>query len=171
MRLPAVAAITIVALAMAAGPALGAIDGSVDPASARPGDWVELTTSSGTCCPTAYASIAAAGPTPLFVQRADPSSSGNACDTHVGDLTWTNGVGRARFQVPDVPPGSYWLLITVQGACWRFGDATGVLALTVLPAADRGPVPVLILLGIGAGLVAVVAGVIASRRRRPREIE
>ncbi len=167
-RLSTAVAIAIVALAATVGPALAAIVGSVDPSSGGPGEWVELTTSSGTGGPSAYAEIAQAGPTPVFLQLADPASTGNACTTRVGDLTWTSGVGRARFQVPEVKPGEYWLLITVQGACWRFGDATGVLVLTILPTGNGGPLSLPVLLAIGVALATVVAGVIVGLRRRSR---
>jgi hypothetical protein len=166
IRLKTALGIAIVAATLVASPVLAAITGSLNPPAARPGDWVELTTSSGSCCPDAYAQIAQAGPTPVFLQLADPSSPGNGCSTRVGDMTWTNDVGHARFQVPDVQPGEYWLRITVQGACWRFGDSSGVLALSVLPPADNGPISGLILLGVGAGLIAFVSGMVVVRRRQ-----
>jgi hypothetical protein len=159
------AAMALVAFVLTAGPAFAAIDGLLNPASGRAGDWVELTTDFGVR-PDAYASIAAAGPTPLWLQRADPNSLGNACDVRVGDLTWADGVGHARFQVPDVQPGLYWLLVTVQGGCWRFGAPTGSLTLTVLGAADAGPSPPLPIVGMGAVVVVVIAGLILGRRGR-----
>jgi hypothetical protein len=164
--LAAAAAMAVFVLALAAGSVFGAILGSLDPSSAHPGDWVELTTDPGTGGPDVYASIAEAGPDPLWLQRADPNRSGNECDLRVGDLTWASGVGHARFQVLDVQPGSYWLLATVQGACWRFGDQAGVLTFTVLPPVDSGPSPVLLTVAIGALIVVVVSGGILVRRRR-----
>jgi hypothetical protein len=165
-RFPAAATIAIVALVMTVGPALGAIDGSVDPSSARPGDWIELTTTTGACCPAAYASIAQAGPTPLFLQLADPSSAGNLCSNRVGALTWKDGVGQARFQVPAVQPGEYWFLVTVQGGCWRFGNGAGILTLTILAAGDPSSPSVPLVLAVGIGLAAVVGTVLIGLRRR-----
>jgi hypothetical protein len=155
----------LVAFVLTAGPAFAAIDGLLNPASGRAGDWEELTTDFGVR-PDAYASIAAAGPTPLWIQRADPNSPGNACDIRVGDLTWADGVGHARFKVPDVQPGSYWLLATVEGGCWRFGAATGILTLTVLAPVGAGPSPALLAVGIGAVVVVALTGVVLGRRTR-----
>lgn len=149
-----------------AAPALAAILGTLAPATARPGDWVELTTDAGLIDPNVYDSLAKAGPEPVFLQRADPASPGNSCDTPIGDMTWTGGVGTLRFQVPDVPPGPYWILATIEGACWRFGTRAGVLTLTVLPGGTKGPSPTLVgaVVAIAAG--AIVGALIIRRRRR-----
>jgi len=145
-QLVVAALLAIFALIATARLGFAAIEGSIDPPSAHSGDWVELTTAAAR--PDAYGSIAAAGPTPLWLARADLTNSELACDTRLGDLTWARGVGHARFQVPDVQPGTYWILATVQGGCWRFGSATGILTLTVLPVAG----------GVTPGLVAAVVG-------------
>jgi hypothetical protein len=161
-------AFALFVLTLTASPVLGAINGSVNPTSARPGDWVEVTTDA-IANPNAYALFAEAGPAPLFLQPADPNSPGNACDLRVGDLTWAGGVGRARFQVPTLQPGSYWVLMTVQGGCWRFGDATGILTLAVLPAlpatAPGLPLPP-VLVAIGALTAALAVALALIRRRR-----
>lgn len=168
-RLAAAVAMAVFLFALATGSAFGAILGSLDPSSAHPGDLVDLTTDTGTGGPDLYANLAEAGPDPLWLQRADPTSPGNACDLRVGDLTWADGVGHARFRVPDVQPGSYWVLATVQGACWRFGDQTDVLTLTVLAPVDSGPSPVLLAVAVGALVVlAVSGGILVRRRRSPR---
>lgn len=101
-------AAALLAVAVTAGPALGAILATLSPRSARPGDWVDLTTDPGIGGADVYATIASGGPDPLWLQLADPTSPGNACSIPVGQLTWTNGVGHAHVQVPDVAPGSYW---------------------------------------------------------------
>jgi len=103
----------------------------------------------------------------VFLQYADPASAGNSCDIHVGDMTWTGGVGRLRFAVPDVRPGTYWILADVQGVCWRFGDRVGaLLTLSVLPRAVTELSPALVAGVASAVAVMVVTGAILFRRRR-----
>jgi len=167
-RLPAaVATCVVVLLAIAAPPALAAILGRLSPSSAQAGEWVELTTDAGVGGQNVYADLAASGALPLFLQGADSASAGNACDTPIGDMTWTDGRGTLRFQVPAVPPGAYWVTASVQGACWRFGDRSGVLTLTVTPGGNAGvPLPL-----VGAGVAAAAAAASAAlqlRRRRAR---
>jgi hypothetical protein len=156
-------------LAAEAAPALAAILGSLAPPTARPGDWVELTTDTDGGDTNLYASIAAAGPLPVFLQRADPESAGNSCDTRIGAMTWAGGVGTRRFQVPDVPPGTYWILAAVQGSCWRFGDRAGVLTLTVLPGGDAGPSPALLAAMVASVAVVIVGGLMIRQRRGARD--
>jgi hypothetical protein len=164
----AAAAWSIFLLATGVAPVLAAVNGRLEPGSARPGEWVELTTVDGGD-PNVYAPIAAAGPLPVFLQRAATQSAGNGCDTPVGSMTWADGLGTLRFQVPPVDPGTYWILAAVQGGCWRFGDGAGVLTLTVLPSAGGG-VSLLILVGaIVGGAAMVVAAILLVRHSRPRE--
>jgi hypothetical protein len=157
------------ALALNAANALPAgalIWGAIAPGTARAGDWVQLSTDAGDLDPNVYASIAKTGPTPVFLQPADPGSAGNSCDTPVGVMTWAGGVGTLQFQVPSVPPGPYWILITSDGACTRFGTRAGdLLTLTVLAAGAPGPSPAL-LAAIAAMATAVAVGVLMIRRRR-----
>lgn len=138
-------------LAVAADPAIAAIQGTLTPATATPGDWVELTTDAGPIDPNVYQSMAAEGPLAAYLQRADPASPGNSCDTPIGTMSWAGGIGSLRFQVPDVPAGAYWVLVLTQGACERFGTGTELLTLTVRPHAATGPSP-----GIVGGAVAIV---------------
>ncbi len=114
--------------------------------------------------------LLATGVTPALAAilgRLSPSSAGNACDTPIGDMTWTDGRGTLRFQIPAVPPGAYWVTASVQGACWRFGDRSGVLTLTVMPGGNAGvPLPL-----VGAAVAAAAAAasaVLLLRRRRAR---
>lgn len=151
-------------LATGVAPVLAAVNGRLEPGSARPGEWVELTTVDGGD-PNVYAPIAAAGPLPVFLQRAS-QSAGNGCDTPVGAMTWADGLGTLRFQVPPVDPGTYWILAAVQGACWRFGDGAGVLTLTVLPSAGSS-VSLPLLGAIIGGAAMVVAAILLVRHSRP----
>ncbi len=153
-------------LVAGAAPVFAAIDASVAPAAARPGDWVELTTDSGVGGTEVYAAIAAGGPTPVYLQRADPSSTGNLCDTTIGAMTWASGVGTLRFQVPDVGPGPYWITASIQGACWRVGDlSNGVLVLTVLPGATPW-LPLVLITGTAAIALLLVGLAVVRRVRR-----
>lgn len=146
--------------------AFGAIDASLIPAAARPGDWVQLTTDSGVGGAEVYAAIAAGGPTPMYLQRADPTSTGNSCNTPIGAMTWASGVGTLKFQVPDVGSGPYWITATIQGACWRVGDpSNGVLVLTVLPGATPW-LPLVLLTGMAAIALLLVALVVVRRAGR-----
>lgn len=166
-RIPLLAlACAFVCLAVNTAPAFAAIDGSLVPSMASPGDWIQLTTVTY-ADPSVYASVAAGGPDPVFLQPADPASTGNACDTPVGSMTWTDGIGTLRFQVPEVSAGTYWILAMVQDECWRFGGGTGVLTPTVLPGGDRGASPVL-LGSLGAIVVAVLIGGAMVLRRGGR---
>jgi hypothetical protein len=156
---------SLAALAMAVGPAFAAILGSLAPATAAPGDWVVLTTDAGPNDLNVYQSLAAEGSLPAFLQRADPASPGNSCDTPIGTMAWIGGVGTLRFQVPDVPAGGYWVLVLTQGACERFGVGTGILTLTVRPptAADLSPAVIAVAVATAA---AVSVGLLVIRRRR-----
>jgi hypothetical protein len=158
-------ACAIFLLAVGATPALAAISGSLAPPSAQPGEWVELTTDAGGGNPNGYAAIAAAGPLRVYLQRADPNSAGNSCDTRIGDMTWAGGVATLRFQVPTVPAGTYWIVADVQGGCWRFGEGAGVLTLTVLPAGDAAPPPILLAAAVAVAAALIVVVLLIRRRR------
>lgn len=159
-------ALVLFLLAIGVAPALAAMNGRLTPTSARPGEWVELTTDAGGDR-NLYAPIAAAGALPVFLQRAAAQSAGNSCDTPIGDMTWVGGVGTLRFQVPAIDPGTYWILAAVQGGCWRFGDGTGVLTLTVLPSVKTDALlPLLGGAAVGAAGI-IVLGLLLRRRFRP----
>lgn len=150
-------------LAAGAAPAFAAIDASLAPTTARPGDRIVLTTAGGVGGTEVYATIAAGGPTPMYLQRADPLSAGNSCDATIGAMTWASGVGTLRFQVPDVAPGPYWIMAAIQGACWRVGDpSNGVLLLTVLPGGTPGLLLLLVTGTVATALLLV--GVVLVRR-------
>jgi hypothetical protein len=152
-------------LAATAGPVFAAILGTPTQATAAPGDWVELTTDAGPNDPNVYQSMAAEGPLAVYLQRADPASLGNSCDTPIGTMTWVDGVGSFRFQVPDVPGGPYWVLVLTQGACERFGTRTDLLTLTVRPLAAMGPSPAIVG-GAVAIVVVLTVGALLARRWR-----
>jgi hypothetical protein len=153
-------------LAAAAGPVVAAILGTLNPAMAAPGDWVELTTDAGPIDPNVYQSMAAEGPVAVYLQRADPASLGNSCDTPIGTMTWAGGVGSLRFQVPEVPGGPYWVLVLTQGACERFGTRTDLLTLTVRPTTAMRPSPAIVGGAVAIAVVLTVGAVLARRRRK-----
>ena len=113
--------------------------------------------------------MASGGPLRAFLQRADPASAGNSCDIPIGDMTWAAAVGTVRFQVPDVPPGSYWLLVLSEGACERFGTRAGaLLTLNVLPSEAKGPAPTLVAAVVAFAATICVLAVVRWRRREGR---
>lgn len=154
-------------LGLSAAPVLAAILGALDRPVADPGDWVELTTVTGDGTSDPYSLLAASGPLPVFLQRADESSFGNSCDLRIGSLVWSGGVGTLRFRVPETPPGDYWVLAEVQGQCWRFGNVAGVLTLSVR--GGPGTVPQAVLpLAVAAAIGFAAAAVAAHRAIRRR---
>lgn len=155
-------------------PAAAAVLGSLAPAAARPGDWVVLSTISGGGPANLYEPLARSGPLPIFLQRADNNSSGNVCEIGIGALEWAGATGSLRFEVPELPPGSYWVLASVQGQCWRFGNGKGVLVLSILPnatvaggsTAAGGSASTLVAAAAASLLLlAGVCGSVISRRR------
>jgi len=156
--------LALVGLLLAAEPVLGAISGSVTPSAARPGDWVTLMTDAPAGSQT-YANLAAGGSLPIYLQSATASYAGNLCTLGVGSLTWRDGVGTLRFQVPAIPADTYWFMAAIQGGCWRFGSAQGILSLAVQPGDPSGlpaaaiPIAALALTGL------LVATILVARRR------
>ena len=146
--------------------AFGAIDASLIPAAARPGDWVQLTTDSGVGGAEVYAAIAAGGPTPMYLQRADPASTGNSCNTPIGAMTWASGVGTLKFQVPTWDQGRTGSRqrSKVRAGVWAT-PSNGVLVLTVLPGATPW-LPLVLRPGMAAIALLLVALVVVRRAGR-----
>lgn len=147
---------------LGATPASGAVNARLLPATAAPGDAVEVLTAPAGL----YSSLASGGPVPVFLQPTS-DAAGNRCESPVGTIAWSGGDGSATFRVPNLAAGSYWVLAEVEGSCWRFGDADsrGLLVLTVVPASGLTG-PALAALAVVALMFA--ASVLWVRRKRQR---
>ena len=81
-------------------------------------------------------------------------------------MTWSGGIGTLRFQVPEVPQGTYWILVLNEGACERFGTREGgVLELSVIPDGGKAPSLVLVTVVVAIGAALAVGAVIFRLRR------
>ena len=147
-----------------AGRALAAMDARVEPSHGQPGDRATLATIG---IAGSYDSIAAAGDTVIYL--VDPGVDVAAvCDTaqahRLANLAWTDGVGRATFEVPAVAPGVYtFRALTPNAGCSRIGSDSGVLTFEVVPRAATGPAWGFVLaLGLAGVLLLAIA-----RMRQP----
>ena len=109
--------------------------------------------------PGAYRSLARTGETLVYL--VDPGVGaadvcGSAAAHRLGNLSWSNGVGRATLGVPSVPAGVYTFRAqTPDTVCSNIGSNDGPLTFEVVEPQDRSP-PWILAVAVAIGGVLLV---------------